>query len=71
MFGVGKRGIEITRGKKEGNCLASAEGVIGNAIGGEGIQAGTENAKVMRSEDGVHGNDHNLLKVGRGWRRRR
>lgn len=33
--------------------------MIGNAIGGEGIQTGTEDAKVMRGENGVHGNDHN------------
>lgn len=44
--------------------------MIGDAIGGKRIQAGTENAKVMRDEDGVHDNDHTWLRVGRGRRRK-
>jgi len=67
---TGKKKNQGKAREKEGNCLARAEGMIGDAIWGKGIQAGTEDAKVMRGEDGVHDNYHNWLTIGRGRRRK-
>jgi len=64
MFGETEK--EKLERKKKGNCnlargKGKEKGVIGDAIRCEGIQAGTEDAKVMRGEDGVHhNNNHNL-----------
>lgn len=55
--------------KQKGMCecvwkreLARGKGVIGDAIGSEWIQAGTEDTKVLEEENGTHDN-HNRLRI--------
>lgn len=51
---------ELTRGK----------GMIGQAIGYEGIQAGTEDAKVLDNEDGIHYNQKMKEMWKENWKKK-